>query len=92
MATVEDLTLVKQAEEQRARLLQEQVARVEAEVARDHLQQVIDVLPEGILIADAVGRIVLSNAAAREIIGGATDRDELTVTSSPAAFRRMAAL
>jgi PAS domain S-box-containing protein len=87
VATVEDLTPVKQAEEQRERLLQEQVARAEAEVTRDHLQQVIDVLPEGILIADATGRIVLSNAAAREIIGQAVAADHLTATASPAAFR-----
>ena len=87
VATVEDLTPAKQAEEQRERLLQEQVARAEAEVARDHLQQVIDVLPEGILIADAAGQIVLSNAAAREIVGQAAADDDLTVTASPAAFR-----
>jgi PAS domain S-box-containing protein len=36
---------------------------------RDRLQQVIDVLPSGVALADASGRIVLSNAAARAIWG-----------------------
>ena len=38
---------------------------------RDRLQQVLDVLPEGIAIADAIGRIRMSNAAARAIWGQA---------------------
>lgn len=49
----------------------QQIARfVAAAVAeRDRLQQVIDVIPEGIAIADINGRIVMSNQAARDIWG-----------------------
>ncbi len=55
--------------EERARFLEERAARTEAEAARDRLQQVVDVFPEAITIADADGRIVLSNATAGEIMG-----------------------
>ena len=50
-------------------LVQEQAARVEAEAGLARLRQVVDVMPEGILIADAAGRVYLSNAAAVEIVG-----------------------
>ena len=50
-------------------LVQEQAARVEAEAGLARLRQVVDVMPEGILIADASGRVYLSNAAAVEIMG-----------------------
>ena len=50
-------------------LVQEQAARVEAEAGLARLRQVVDVMPEGILIADAAGRVYLSNAAAVEIMG-----------------------
>jgi PAS domain S-box-containing protein len=36
---------------------------------RDWLQQVLDALPEAVLIADAQGRFTLSNAAAAELLG-----------------------
>ncbi len=36
---------------------------------RDRLQQVVDVLPGGVLIADAAGRFVLANRVAREVFG-----------------------
>ena len=36
---------------------------------RDRLQQIIDIIPEGIAITDESGRVVLSNQAAREIWG-----------------------
>ncbi len=65
----QDVTAVKEAEQQRARLLQERAARAEAERARDHLRQVVDVLPEGIMLADADGRIELCNAAAVAMMG-----------------------
>ncbi len=67
----QDVTAVKEAERQRARLIQERAARAEAERARDHLRQVVDVLPEGILLADANGHIELCNAAAIGMIGQA---------------------
>src|SRR5205085_189928 len=38
--------------------------------ARDWLQQVLDTLPEGILIANTAGRVVLVNRAAQELLGG----------------------
>jgi PAS domain S-box-containing protein len=50
-------------------LVQEQAARVEAEAGLARLRQVVDVMPEGILIADAAGTVYLSNAAAVEIMG-----------------------
>jgi PAS domain S-box-containing protein len=67
----QDVTQVREAEQQRARLIQERVARAEAERARDHLRQVVDVLPEGIMLADSQGYIQLCNAAAIAIIGQA---------------------
>ena len=50
-------------------LVQEQAARAEAEYGLARLRQVVDVMPEAILIADATGRVYLSNAAAEEIMG-----------------------
>src|SRR5207247_4333836 len=46
-----------------------QAARVEAEAGLARLRQVVDVMPEAILIADAAGLVDLSNAAAAEIMG-----------------------
>lgn len=57
------------AEQEHARLVREQAAHAEAEAERGRLQQVIDVLPEGVVIVDAEGRFVLCNRAGREIIG-----------------------
>ena len=64
-----DITAQQRAQAQRLQLIEEQAARSEAEAARDRLQQVIDVLPEGIMLVDASGRVFLSNAAADEIAG-----------------------
>jgi PAS domain S-box-containing protein len=64
-----DITAQQRAEAQRLQLIEEQAARSEAEAARDRLQQVIDVLPEGIILVDTNGRVFLSNAAADEIAG-----------------------
>ena len=50
-------------------LLQEQAARAEAEAGLARLRQVVDVMPEGILISDALGEVYLSNAAAEQIMG-----------------------
>jgi len=50
-------------------LVQEQAARAEAEAGLARLRQVVDVMPEAILIADASGQVYLSNAAAAEIMG-----------------------
>ena len=64
-----DITAQQRAQAQRLQLIEEQAARSEAEAARDRLQQVIDVLPEGIILVDAHGQVFLSNAAADEIAG-----------------------
>ncbi len=47
----------------------EQATRATAEAERDHLQQILDVLPEGILIVDDMGCFVLNNRAATAITG-----------------------
>ncbi|CAA9232385.1 MAG: Two-component system sensor histidine kinase/response regulator hybrid [uncultured Chloroflexi bacterium] len=60
---------VRRQAEERAQLLEERLARVEAEAARDRLQQVIDVLPEGIALADEHGAFHLWNRTAEEILG-----------------------
>jgi PAS domain S-box-containing protein len=49
--------------------LREQAARAEAEAGLARLRQVVDAMPEGILLADAAGSVYLHNAAAVEIIG-----------------------
>ena len=49
--------------------LREQAARAEAEAGLARLRQVVDAMPEGILIADAAGSVYLHNAAAAEIMG-----------------------
>jgi len=54
-------------------LVHEQAARAAAEVGLARLRQVIDVMPEGILIADAAGSVYLHNVAAAEIMGEIPD-------------------
>jgi len=49
--------------------LREQAARAEAEAGLARLRQVVDAMPEGILLADAAGSVYLHNAAAVEIMG-----------------------
>ncbi len=44
---------------------------VVAETARAGLQQVIDVLPEGIIITDVTGRVSRANRAAEDLLGSA---------------------
>ena len=51
-----------------ARRRVEELAREQA-AARARLQQVVDVLPEGVQIVDADGRFLAHNAAARDILG-----------------------
>jgi len=76
VAIGQDVTSVKEAEQHRAQFIQEQVARAEAERARDRLQQVLDVLPEGIILAEADGRISMCNAAAVDIFGKTPPEDD----------------
>jgi K+-sensing histidine kinase KdpD len=55
-----------------ARLYREtQAARVASESERARLQQVVDQLPEGVLIVDATRRFVMGNAVAAAIFGRA---------------------
>jgi signal transduction histidine kinase/HAMP domain-containing protein len=68
-------------------LVQEQAARAEAEAGLARLRQVVDVMPEAILIADAVGRVYLSNAAASEIMGVVPETVSPAAEGSPDARR-----
>jgi PAS domain S-box-containing protein len=49
--------------------LREQAARAEAEAGLARLRQVVEAMPEGILLADAAGSVYLHNAAATEVLG-----------------------
>jgi PAS domain S-box-containing protein len=68
-------------------LVQEQAARAEAEYGLARLRQVVDVMPEAILIADANGRVYLSNAAAAEIMGVVPETVTLEADGAPGARR-----
>jgi PAS domain S-box-containing protein len=63
--------------------LQEQAARAEAEAGLARLRQVVDVMPEGILIADAAGSVYLYNAAALEIMGEVPTSVSAAANGSP---------
>src|SRR5918994_4667409 len=65
-----DITERKQAERERAQLLvREQVARAQAEAAQQRLRAILDNLTEGVLVADAWGRVVFVNPAAGRMLG-----------------------
>ena len=68
-------------------LVQEQAARAEAEYGLARLRQVVDVMPEAILIADATGRVYLSNAAADEIMGTVPESVGIMEDGAPGARR-----
>ena len=68
-------------------LVQEQAARAEAEYGLARLRQVVDVMPEAILIADATGRVYLSNAAAAEIMGIVPESVGIMADGAPGARR-----
>jgi PAS domain S-box-containing protein len=60
-----DITERKQAERERSQLLvREQVARAQAEAARQRLRAILDNLAEGVMVADPQGRVVFANPAA----------------------------
>jgi len=59
---------VEVTEQVRARQRSEALGRQVAD-ERDRLRQVLDVLPEGVLLVDARGRCTLANQAARDILG-----------------------
>jgi len=67
ISIVRDISERKQTQAQLAAAEQELLDTREAE--RRRLRQVMDVLPEGLLITDEVGECVAANAAARRILG-----------------------
>ncbi len=70
MGIASDITEQRLAEAKRTqRLEREHEARLALETAKARLQAVLDVLPVGVCIADADGRLVEFNAAARAIWG-----------------------
>ena len=70
LVTCEDVTERKRAERERARLLgREQVARAEAEAARQRLRAILDNLTEGVLVAEPQGRLVFANPTANAMLG-----------------------
>lgn len=70
MGIATDITEQRLAEAKRTqRLEHEQEARLVLETAKARLQAVLDVLPVGVCIADADGRLIELNAAARAIWG-----------------------
>ena len=78
-----DITERKQAERDRAQLLvREQVARSQAETARQRLRAILDNLTEGIMVADPQGGVVFANPAACAILG-ATSREKLQQLPDP---------
>src|SRR5215210_2545037 len=70
LVTCEDVTERKHAERERAQLLdREQVARAEAEAARQRLRAILDNLTEGVLVAEPQRRVVFANSAANTMLG-----------------------
>lgn len=65
-------------------LAAERSARALVEAERLRLQQVLDRLPEGIVIADAEGRYAVANAAATEMMGLELTGQPMPATDAPA--------
>jgi signal transduction histidine kinase/ActR/RegA family two-component response regulator len=75
IGTVQDITERKQAEEEREQLL----AQIQEHAQQ--VQQIVDTVPEGVLLLDAGGRILLANPMAEKnlaILAGADVGDTLT--------------
>ena len=65
-----DITERKRAERERTELLlREQSARAQAEAAQQRLRAILDNLTEGVLVANAWGRVVFVNPAAGRMLG-----------------------
>jgi signal transduction histidine kinase len=78
-----DITERKQAERDRAQLLvREQVARSQAETARQRLRAILDNLTEGVMVADPQGGVVFANPAAGAMLG-ATSGEKLQQLPDP---------
>lgn len=67
--------------------LREQAARAEAEAGLARLRQVVDAMPEGIMLADAAGSVYLHNAAAMEIMGRVPENVLTDATDLPTVRR-----
>jgi PAS domain S-box-containing protein len=72
-----DVTTIKQAEQMREDLRRESSARLEAEFERQELQQIIDVLPEALVIVDAAGNLKLQNQAAQYLLGPMNEQENV---------------
>jgi signal transduction histidine kinase len=70
-----------------ARTAELQAAQCMAEQERDRLQQIVAVLPEGILIADAASRIVAMNQVAVDLFGVSAPQQPVPV-DAPGIHRR----
>jgi PAS domain S-box-containing protein len=82
---VVDITERKQAEALLAdRRSEAERAYAQAEAERARLQQVLDVLPAGVAIANSDGQFALSNRAAREMLGFDVAGQAMPVTDSGA--------
>ena len=78
-----DVTERKQAEGERAQLLvREQVARSQAEAARQRLRAILDNLSEGVMVAEPQGHVVFANSAAGAMLG-ATSGEKLEELPDP---------
>ena len=64
-----DLTEQQQAETAQLLLIEERASHATAEREHQRLQQLLDVLPEPVLVTDAQGQVERLNAAARSLVG-----------------------
>jgi PAS domain S-box-containing protein len=69
MSISRDISALKQAEQERAQLVEEQAARRAAEASRDRLQQVIAVSPLAIAVAGQDGHVLACNRAMVALVG-----------------------
>ena len=69
LALVRDLSERRRAEEARLQVSREQSARAVAEHARAERDATLQQLTDGVIVADAMGRITFINAAARDLHG-----------------------
>lgn len=69
MATFDNITERKRVEGERAELLvQQQMAEREQAAQRQRLQQILDTVPDGVVLLDASGRVTLANPAGQALL------------------------
>lgn len=69
MATFDNITERKRVEAERAELLvQQQMAEREQAAQRQRLQQILDTVPDGVVLLDASGRVTLANPAGQALL------------------------